>query len=116
MSLPPDELASGALEHYLTTPGGALEGDWALLDNLTGDELRETLKLAIVRLRDPIKFGEHYRDRFTGYEGVATSKFIKWTGTTTWGLERLGTDGKPTEAYFNANRLEPCPNSGPGFR
>lgn len=116
MSLPPNELAAGALEHYLTTEGGAPEGDWALLDNLHPDELRELVKLALQRLRDPIKFGEHYRDTVTGYEGVATSKFIRFSGTATWGLERLGTDGKPMEVHFRPERLEPCPNSGAGFR
>lgn len=54
-----------------------------------------------------IDLGGTYRDKISGFEGVATARYEYMTGCVRYLLESGGKDGKPEEFVFDEQRLEP---------
>ncbi len=61
-----------------------------------------------------ITYGESYRDRATGFEGVAVAVWGKWLGPTQVSLTKLQ-DGKVIEQWFDVKRLEPVAGTSDDF-
>lgn len=66
-----------------------------------------------------VVLGERYRDRATGFEGVAVGIWIRWeVAEPQVSLARLDSNGATTAEWFDAGRLEALWTSPttPGFK
>jgi hypothetical protein len=52
------------------------------------------------------ELGAKYRDKVTGFEGIAVARYEYLWGCTRISLERLGNDGTPASAVFDEPQLE----------
>jgi hypothetical protein len=61
--------------------------------------------------------GEKYRDKATGWEGIATAHVEYLDDAPSVRLQRVGQSGELEEQYFAEGRLELAePEKGAGFR
>lgn len=63
-----------------------------------------------VKYESDIKLGEHYRDRQTGIEGVATAIYFFQHACERVQLELVKSDGDLKELVFDSPRLEHIPS------
>jgi hypothetical protein len=60
----------------------------------------------------PVTLGKKYRDKISGFEGVATGRFEFLHGCVRVNLE-TGKDGECKEGVFDEQRLEPVAGTPP---
>jgi hypothetical protein len=53
-----------------------------------------------------VELGAKYRDKVTGFEGVAVARYEYLWGCNRISLEHLGSDGKPQAAVFDEPQIE----------